>query len=204
MKKDIFRALKEAAILFLITLFVGLLLGFSYEFTKGPIEEAKANKKQNTLKEVFESASRFELIDNNAALYSGVTEEFDTSVSEIYLAYSEADEVIGAVVESVGHGGYNGDIDLYVGITNDRTVSGVSLLSINETAGLGMKAGDVLVPQYKGRNVLEFHFTQNGASAPDEIDAISGATKTTRAVNNAVNTALYVFDTLDLGGVENE
>ena len=42
--------------------------------------------------------------------------------------------------------GYGGDIQITVGVTKDGTVSGVSILSISETAGLGMRANRSEVP----------------------------------------------------------
>ena len=74
-----------------------------------------------------------------------------------------------------------------------------SLLSISETAGLGMRAEEVLKPQFAGKNVAKFAYSKSGASADNEIDAISGATITTNAVTNGVNAGLYYFQTV-LGG----
>jgi len=73
-------------------------------------------------------------------------------------------------------------------IRSDGTVNGVSILDISETAGLGMEAPNVLVPQFAGKKVESFVYTKTGAK-PDsnEVDAISSATITTKAVTNAVN-----------------
>ena len=88
-----------------------------------------------------------------------------------------------------------------MGVRMDGTLNGISLLAIAETPGLGMQAGDVLVPQYAGKNVTSFIYTKAGAVNDNEIDAISGATVTTEAVNNAVNGGLSYFNnTLKEGG----
>ena len=63
-------------------------------------------------------------------------------------------------------------------------------LQISETAGLGMQAEDVLVPQLHNLHAEEITYTKTGKTAENEIDAISGATITTKAVTNAVNGAL--------------
>ena len=58
---------------------------------------------------------------------------------------------------------------------------------------LGMKAGDVLVPQFADKNVEQFTYTKSGSTNDSEIDAISGATITTKAVVNGVNAGLEYF-----------
>jgi electron transport complex protein RnfG len=80
-----------------------------------------------------------------------------------------------------------------MGVTLDGTLNGISLLSISETAGLGMRAGDVLVPQFTDKNVESFTYTKTGSTSDSEIDAISGATITTKAVVNGVNAGLEYF-----------
>lgn len=74
----------------------------------------------------------------------------------------------------------------------DGTVSGIEFLTITETAGLGMNAQKPeWKAQYAGKNVEEFSVTKSGASADNEINAISGATITSNAVTGAVNAAVY-------------
>ena len=101
------------------------------------------------------------------------------------------------------HEAYGGDITLTMGIDNSGTLNGISILSISETPGLGMRAEEVLKPQFAGKNVTEFTYTKTGAVSEDQVDAISGATITTNAVTNAVNGGLYYFQT-QLGGGDNE
>ena len=81
-----------------------------------------------------------------------------------------------------------------MGIDNEGTVKGIEMLKISETAGLGMKAKeDRFKDQFKNKNVAQFSYTKTGAASDFEIDAISGATITTKAVTNAVNTGLEYF-----------
>lgn len=78
------------------------------------------------------------------------------------------------------------------------------MLSISETAGLGMKADeDEFKDQFKDKNVEQFFYTKTGESGDNMIDAISGATITTNAVTNAVDSALVYFQN-ELGGEGNE
>jgi electron transport complex protein RnfG len=126
------------------------------------------------------------------------------STGAVYEAVDTAGNRLGYVVESASSEGYGGTIDLYLGIRNDGTLNGVSILEISETVGLGMQAEDVLVPQFAGKNVSQFTYTKTGHTSESEIDAISGATITTKAFTNAVNGGLEVFGELSKGGNANE
>ena len=86
----------------------------------------------------------------------------------------------------------------------DKTVGGVSILELKETAGLGMEAPNVLAPQFAGKRVESFVYTKTGAKEENEVDAISSATITTKAVTNAVNGGLRVALELMEGGAVNE
>ena len=86
----------------------------------------------------------------------------------------------------------------------DGTLSGISILSIAETPGLGMRAEEVLQPQFAEKQVAQFTYTKTGAGSDDQIDAISSATITTNAMTNTVNAGLYYFHTALEGGSGNE
>ena len=90
-----------------------------------------------------------------------------------------------------------------VGIQNDGTVNGIAILSINETAGLGMKASEPeFYEQYSGKQTDHFYVSKDGGEG-EQIDAISGATITTRAVTGAVNASLGYYQNV-LGGSADE
>ena len=104
--------------------------------------------------------------------------------------------VLGYVITVTNHEGYGGDIQFSVGIRNDGTVNGVSILDIAETAGLGMKADPVLKDQFVNKNVAQFVTTKTGATGDDQIDAISGATITSDAFVRGANAALNHFQAI--------
>ena len=97
---------------------------------------------------------------------------------------------MGYVIETTSGEGYGGNITLYAGITNDGIVNGVSILSISETPGLGMRAEEVLVPKFTEKQATTFTYTKTGSQSDSEIDAISGATITSRGVSMGVTSAL--------------
>ena len=126
------------------------------------------------------------------------------TIGTVYEAQDASGTQLGYVIQTTTSEGYGGNIVLYVGIRLDGTVNDISILSISETPGLGMKAGDVLVPQFHNKNVKSFAYTKTGSTSDSEIDAISGATITTKAVTNAVNGSLLAFNDYVQGGAGNE
>lgn len=197
------RMMKDAAILFAITLIAGLLLGVVYEVTKEPIALQEAKRKNEACKEVFQDAVNFEALELSMPETPGTSEKAAAIINEVSAAVAEDGTVLGYVLDITTHEGYNGDIQFTMGIRLDGTVNGISLLSIAETPGLGMKAEEVLKPQFAEKNVGLFSYTKTGAVTSDQIDAISGATITTNALVNGVNTGLEFFKT-ELGGGANE
>lgn len=191
--------LKDTLVLFIITLFAGLLLGVVYQITKEPIAAQEEKARQEAFAEVFEAAENFQTVELPAveeidrvlteAGISGVT------VEEIVSALDSSGSLLGYCITVTSHEGYGGDIKLTLGINLDGGLNGISILEISETPGLGMKAESVLKPQFSGKNVTQFEYTKSGAVTENQIDAISGATITTKAVTGGVNAGLKVFQT---------
>ena len=110
---------------------------------------------------------------------------------------------VGYVVTTTDKDGYGGNIQITVGIMKDGTINGISILSISETAGLGMRAEEPeFYGQYSDKKTDKFVVDKDGGSG-EQIDALSGATITSRAVTGAVNTALGYYQNA-LGGSGNE
>lgn len=199
--------MKNTAILTAITLVAGCLLGLVYEITKEPIAVAQENAKQEAYRAVLSDAESFEVytdfdVEEAAAVLSeaGYTDD----ITEVAVAVDASGEAIGYVISATSHDAYGGDLSLSVGILNDGTVKGIEMLSISETAGLGMKADEAeFKDQFKDKNVEKFTYTKSGEEGDDKIDALSGATITTNAVTNAVDSALVYFQNV-LGGSVNE
>ena len=139
------KIIKNTAILTAITLVAGSLLGLVYEITKEPIAVAKENAKQAAYKVVLSDAaafSEYEEFDAEEAKQVVSEAGYTEDITEVAVAEDASGETIGYVVSATSHDGYGGDISLSVGILNDGTVKGIEMLSISETAGLGMKADE--------------------------------------------------------------
>lgn len=202
------KIVKNTLILTAITVVSGLLLGVVYGITKEPIAEAQENTKQEAYRSVLSDASSFETVEDfDAADAASILEENGYSsdeITEVAEGIDDSGETVGYVVNVMSHEAYDGDLEVSVGIAADGTVKGIEMLSISETAGLGMKADEAeFKDQFKDKNVEKFTYTKSGESGDDKIDAISGATITTNAVTNAVDSALVYFQN-ELGGGVNE
>lgn len=187
------KIIKNTLILTAITLVSGLLLGFVHELTAAPIAEQEALAKAKAYAEVFPSADSFNEVTDVAGPAGRMAEKGYTSqeINEIAEALDASGNVIGHVINITTPEGYGGNIQMTVGIQNDMTMLGISFLSISETAGLGMNADtDQFKGQFAGIQADEITYTKSGKSAPNEIDAVSSATITTKAVTGAVNAAL--------------
>ena len=201
MNNDLRSAIKDALILVVITLVSGLLLGLVNMLTEEPIRLQKEQAVIDSCKAVFPyeegftQVATFELTGYvPSEQLTAMLSKDGVTVGNIYKAIAADGSVAGYAIEVTSAEGYGGDIRLMCGVTSDGILRGVSILEISETAGLGMRAGDVLVPQIHNLDVDRIVFTKTGKTSSNEIDAISGATITTTAFVNCVNAALDVSD----------
>jgi electron transport complex protein RnfG len=194
--------IKNALILFAITLVAGVLLGLVYQVTKDPIayQEKLAQDKAN--QSVFATAATFDDVALDEAVAADVVSQFPgVTVLSVKEAKDSAGTGLGYVIQ-VKSKGYGDFITYTVGITNDATVNGISIIKIAETPGLGMNAEKVIVPQFADRAATNFSVVKNGqlTDANTQIEAISGATITSKAVTNGVNGAIAYFEKALKGG----
>ena len=190
--------IKTAVTLFLITLISGLLLGGVYAITKEPIalaNQAALYAAYETLvpggAEYEEQAAATEKANADLAdgRYGNVT------INNVVMPVDASGNALGYIVDVTSHDGYGGDIQLTVGYTGEEgalTCTGISFLTLAETAGLGMNAQEPeFMEQYVGKTTEALTVTKSGSAGEHEINAMSGATITTDAVTNAVNAANY-------------
>ncbi len=162
--------------LFVICLVATLLLGLTNQVTAPIIENLAIETEIKSRQTVFADAASF-----------GEANILEDGTS-VVAALDEGGATIGYVVVNTAKG-YGGDISVMTGVVSDGKVTGVNILSHAETAGLGAKAAeqsfrDKFVGLVNGITVSKDKAGENS------IDAITGATITSRAVVNAVNAAI--------------
>ena len=164
--------LRLAVILFAFSAVVAILLGLVNMITKDPIE-ASAKEKQARAMETVLAADSYEKLENTNA------EKIDL-MDSIYRAGDKGWVVM------VTPSGFGGEIRMAVGVDNDGVITGVSIIDMSETSGLGANAKrESFRSQYIGKSGSVALTKQGG-----EIDALTGATVTSTAVTKGVNAAL--------------
>ena len=169
--------LKLTVILFLITAVVAVLLGGVNAITKDRIAAINEEKTAKAIRAVLDSEASPEAV-------TGYTDE----TGLVTAVYQMGDD--GCAVEIVV-GGSQGDITMMVGVDADGAVSGISFIKMSETSGLGAVAaqdntkGEAFRSQFVGKTGT-VAVTKDGG----EIDSLTGATVTSRAVSTGVTAAL--------------
>ena len=196
------KIIKDTVVLTLITLISGLALATVYQITEEPIEQAEAAAELEAYEAVFPGAD-FESLtaEDFDPAAANITDGEGVSVDAVAAARKEG-STVGYALKVTSPNGYGGDITVAVGVAADGSLTGVSVISQSETAGLGAKcASSGFTDQFKGITGGTVVYTKTGKSLPNEIDALSGATISTRAVTAAVNTGLaYAREHLLRGG----
>ena len=184
--------IKNTIILFVITLVAGICLGTVHDITLDPIAQAQEAAATKTYQEVYPDAASFdepqELADAVTAAADSISEWGfgKVTINDAKEALDASGNQIGYLITSTSAESYGGNVQIAVGISNEGELTGIGFLSISDTPGLGMRAKE---PDFKEAENLEV--TKTGASADNQIEAISGATITSKAVTNATDAAIY-------------
>ena len=194
----------DTIILTVITIVAGFLLGLVHDITKKPIADAEFKKQQAAYQKVFADASSFEKYEDfnaDAATKAAADAGFENDLVEAaQVALDESGNPLGYVITVTSTEGSQANITLSMGVTLDGVLNGYETTKISETPGLGSKvADDDFKAQFEGKNVETYTVTKTGAASDSEIDALSGATISTRAVTNAVNAGLAYFRSIGGG-----
>lgn len=199
------KIVKDAMILTAFTLVLGLILGVVNEVTKEPIAKVNYEAEQESYRNVFADADSFEAYEDfDAGKAADIIAESEYTADEIMgvnTALDESGNVLGYVISVTSHEGSQADITLSVGIQIDGTLNGFSATSINETPGLGaLVTEESFSSQFENRAEESYTVVKTAPAADNEIEAVTGATISSKAVTNAVNASLVYFRTALQGG----
>jgi len=161
-------------------------LAYTYSITEERIAEQNKLAEEKALKAVLATGESFELRDDLTA--EAVKAGGDTPVGSVYEATDASGQAVGWGVRTAPRG-YGGPIQMVVGLDRDGKVTGVSIIAMAETPGLGTRV--VEEPWF-----LEQFTGLDSATAADDIrklDTITGATKSSRGVRHGVEAATAVY-----------
>ena len=143
------------------------LVTWTDSITKDKIGEQEEQQIQSMLEEMFPSMSEYTFED------------------DIYTIYSDGAGV-GYAFLAVGKG-YGGDIDILIGLEDETTIKGITIISQSETPGLGSRiTEDSFANKFAGLNIEDVALTKDGG----EVDGITGATISSGAVVDAIRTTV--------------
>lgn len=176
--KNLKEYLVPTVTLFVICLVATFLLGMTNSVTEPIIEKLSVERELKSRQTVFPDAVSF-----------GEAAVLDDGTS-IVAALDEAGSTIGYVVVN-SEKGYGGDISVMTGVDISGKVTGVNILDHSETAGLGANAAnESFRSQFEG--LISGITVSKDKAGENSIDALTGATITSRAVVRAVNAAIEV------------
>ena len=174
---------KVGAVLLSICAAVTLILSLVNFLTFDAAEKNKKKEIDTAIRSLFPKST------------SSVEEEtaYGSPISGVYKVM-ENDTHIGYAVGTVSNG-FGGEIEMLVGIENGGKIRGVKIISLSETPNVGSRVDDdEYLSGYKGKS--------GTLKLKEDIDAISGASISSKAVLAGVNSVLALG--LDVEGVETE
>ena len=180
--------------LFITCVIVAGLLCLVNGVTAGPIAEINWQNTQAAMTQVVSDPDNTTFgetpLENTQAMTDAATAAGGT-LGDIYEAQVNGETVGYAVTVSAS--GSQVTIEMMVGVDTEGTVTGVSIVSHSETSGIGTKVmGNE--PTASGVGVLDQFIGKSAAdgtlSVGTNVDAITGATVSTRGVTTGVNAAL--------------
>ena len=172
--------------LFAITVIAGVSLGFINDITKGPKEQAKLERKINALKNVLP-----EFNNNPVEDVKRIKSDLAKDSIEIYAGFLNENQSGTAVVGS-SEKGFSGLVKIMVGFNSDGSIKNIAVLEQKETPGLGTKMKDEkFIKQFRDKHPSTYNLKVKKDQG--DVDALTGATITTRAFSEATQMAYDVF-----------
>lgn len=165
---------KPIVVLSVICIVITGALALTNDITKPIIEEATRVAQEKARQELLPDATGFTKVE-------GITV---ANVADVY----KADNGVGLVVTSSAKG-YGGTMTVMVGFTADGTIRQIKVTEQSETKGIGSKvAGDpAFWTRYEGLKAEPLVLN-------DDVDALSGATVSSKALLAAVNSAVEAYN----------
>lgn len=180
-------------VLVLVAGLSALVLGYVYEQTHKPIAESKDNRELEAISEIIPGG-----FDNNPFEEKTVITTSDNqSRLEMYPVRNKG-VITALAIKSYTNKAFGGRMEIMVGITLDGKLSGYKVIDHKETPGLGTKVMEEgFSRQFIGLNPdkVDFRVKQDGG----DIDAVTAATISSRAVVDAIQRAFDAYNKFSAG-----
>ncbi len=168
---------KLSLTLLIITAVSAGALSFTNNITKEIIQEKALEANKVYMEEILPDADDFAMVE-------GLNED---NVEEAYEAF-KGGSTSGYIVKTKTSG-YGGDVIMLTGINIDGTIAGTRVSSHKETAGLGSRIEEAdFTSQFEGLSA------DKDLALDSDIDAVSGATVSSKAAIDGVNISINLFN----------
>lgn len=180
------KILRTVISLTVICICVSAAVSLSYALTKDKIEEMRLETERASVASVFGAEDiTYKALD-----------EIPSTVNSVFEVMASDGSVCGYAV-AVSPSGFGGNIDMIVGVGTDGKIVGVDITALSETPGLGSRVDD---EGYLGR----YRGLSGELSLGRDVDAISGATISSRSVMAGVNRALSALRDMGCLAADND
>jgi electron transport complex protein RnfG len=185
--KDI---LKLILVLTAICFVAALALSQVYEFTKEPIAQQKRMEMLRAIRLVLPNINNE---PDQDTIRLETTDAGSSSPREVTFYRGRHDaQLVGVAFVVSSREGYGGDIEIMLGLDPEGTILGVEILSHLETPGLGAKIVEgSFRQQFTGKSLENTRWAVRKDGG--DVDQITGATVTPRAVVKAIHQGLEIF-----------
>lgn len=180
----------------IVTLVAGLSLGYVYQWTKEPIAQAQMAKQLKAIESVVKG------YDNNPVLEKYKVATPDGQDSLEFFPAKKGEELVGMAIKTKSGKGYSGDISIMVGFSMTGEIQNIFVIEHKETPGLGSKmTAPSFVNQFLNKNPeqMKLKVKKDGG----DVDAITGATISSRAYSEAIQLAFDTFKSSMDDGTDN-
>lgn len=177
-----------------VAVFSALALGSAYQLTLDEITQAKNNRELEAIKDVA-----YGDFSNNP-----YEEQYEIATSRgkekviLYPARDDNGKITSVAIKTYSNNGFGGRIEIMLGLLVDGTINKYKVIEHKETPGLGSKiAENRFSHQFHGMNPGKqiFKVKQDGG----EIDAVTAATISSRAVVDAIRRGYNALNKLSTG-----
>ena len=184
---------KLTVTLLVTCIIVAGLLGLVNGVTAGPIAQINQQKTEQAMAQVVSDPSSFQAVAELPQAAVDAATAAGGTLTELYDGQGA-----GYVLKVVASGS-QGNIEMMVGVDGDGVVTGVSIVDNAETAGIGSKVMDNEATS-AGTGALDQFVGKSGAGTlvvKQNIDAVTGATVSTKGVTKGVNAALAAAEAMN-------
>lgn len=182
MKKEIWMV----TILLLVATISAGVLGFVNVTTRPLIKKNETRKLRESVLSSFNVNYEPENVEG---VFKSEVETKDIGGREVYLRYGENEE-LGSVAFKIAGSGFQGQISAIISLKPDlETIVGLEVLSQEETPGLGARiTEDEFLRQFNGKVIRpKLLIVNDPAGEENKVDAITGATRTSKSVESIIN-----------------